>query len=356
MSILKGVKILEIEGLGPGPFCGMLLADMGADVITLVRPGSSNNVEGNITRRGKNVVGADLKSAEGRDLCLSLVAKADGLIEGMRPGVMERLGLGPDVCMSANPTLAYGRLTGWGQMGPLAQSAGHDINYIALSGALWYAGHKDEAPFAPPTLIGDIAGGSLYLALGLLGTIMQARATGKGDIIDAAIVDGSAHMMNLVLTARAAGLMQETRGSSVLDGSHWYDSYKCKDGKYITLGSLEPQFYALLLQLLKLDSDALFQDQYAVDKWPAQKTTLAAVIAKKTQSEWMDILEGSDACFAPVLAPSEAAEHPHIKAREIYSTETVLQAAPAPRFAHHPSAKPRDAQLISSDEALKLWS
>jgi acetyl-CoA hydrolase len=355
MSILSGLKIVEIEGIGPGPFSGMMLADLGADVVTITRPHESVSA-GQIIRRGKRCVPLDLKSDAGREAALELISKADALIEGMRPGVMERLGLGPDVCMSKNPRLAYGRLTGWGQDGPLAKTAGHDLNYIALSGALWYSGDPGTAPFAPPTLVGDLGGGALYLVIGLLSAILKARQTGKGDVIDAAIVDGSAHMMNLLLYAQSGGVMREPRGESFLDGSHWYRAYACKDQTYITIGSLEPQFYHLFLEKMGLSDDPDFKAQFDINAWPAQTEKLSKIFAKKTQREWQDLLEGTDVCFAPVLAPAQSKDHPHIASREIYEThDGVLQAAPAPRFSNHPAPETKAAKLASLEDILTTW-
>ncbi|MBV8667371.1 MAG: CoA transferase, partial [Burkholderiaceae bacterium] len=250
MSVLKGIKVIEIAGIGPGPFCGMLLADLGADVIVIERPGGGELQTAGITRRGKRSVALDLKSPESIETVLRLIEGADALIEGMRPGVMERLGLGPEVCLARNPRLVYGRMTGWGQQGPLAQAAGHDNNYIALSGALWYAGEAGQPPVAPPTLVGDLGGGALYLAIGLLSGILNVRNGGQGQVVDAAIVDGSAHLMNLMLDLAAAGLGHEQRGASLLDGPHWYATYRCADGRDITVGALEPKFYQLLLEKL----------------------------------------------------------------------------------------------------------
>ena len=275
MGPLQGIQVVEIAGLGPGPFCGMLLADLGADVVLVERTEASNAVTEigpkAIYNRGKRSIAIDLKNARGIRAVLRLIEQADALIEGMRPGVMERLGLGPDVCRERNPRLVYGRMTGWGQSGPLAQAAGHDNNYIALSGALWYAGNPGEPPVAPPTLIGDLGGGALYLAVGLLAGILQARTTGGGTVVDAAIVDGSAHLMNLPLALKAAGQMSFERGKSLLDGPHWFSTYRCADGKFITVGALERQFYALLLQKLGLADDAAFADGYDATRWPELK-------------------------------------------------------------------------------------
>ena len=338
MAPLEGVQVVEIAGLGPGPFCGMLLADLGADVVMVERTQAGNAVTdvgpAAIYNRGKRSIAIDLKNARGSETVLRLVAKADALIEGMRPGVMERLGLSPEDCHARNPRLVYGRMTGWGQSGPLAQAAGHDNNYIALSGALWYAGNPGEPPVAPPTLVGDLGGGALYLAVGLLAGILQARSTGKGTVVDAAIVDGSAHLMNLPLALKAGGQMSFERGKSLLDGPHWFATYRCADGKFITVGALEPQFYALLLEKLDLRDDPAFANGYDAGRWPALKERFAALFASRTQAQWCALLEGTDACFAPVLTPEEAARHPHNVARGIFSEHGgMLQANPAPRFA-----------------------
>jgi acetyl-CoA hydrolase len=341
MSVLKGIKIIEIAGIGPGPFCGMLLADLGADVIVIERPGGGE-LPAAITRRGKRSVALDLKSPEAVETVLRLIEGADALIEGMRPGTMERLGLGPDTCLARNPRLVYGRMTGWGQDGPLAQAAGHDNNYIALSGALWYASEAGQPPVAPPTLVGDLGGGALYLAVGLLSGILNARAGGQGQVVDAAIVDGSAHLMNLMLDLVGAGLGSEKRGMSALDGPHWYATYRCADGRDITVGALEPKFYQLLLAKLNLADDPRFVNQNKVPRWPEQKHHLAALFATQARDTWCALLEGSDACFAPVLSPSEATSHPHIAERRIYSEEGgLLQANPAPRFSNSPAAAVR---------------
>ena len=336
MSVLSGIKIIEIEGIGPAPFCGMHLADLGADVIVIERPGPpafGDSGNATITKRGKRILKLNLKDNDDKEHLLKLVQYADGLIEGMRPGVMERLGLGPDICHAINSKLAYGRLTGWGQDGPLAHAAGHDINYNALSGALWYSGKPGDPPFATPTLIGDIAGGALYLTIGMLGAILQAQRTGKGDVIDAAMVDGSAHMMNLILSLKAAGGVSYERGKSVLDGPHWFDTYECSCGGFVSIGSLEPKFYALLLKHLNLSNDPEFVDQMNVSKWPAQKKRLTEIFKSKSRDEWTADMEGTDICFAPVLHPGEAAEHAHIKHRQIYQTlNGNIEAASAPRF------------------------
>lgn len=336
--MLAGIKIVEICGIGPGPFCAMHLADLGAEVIAVERA-SSNSITGaantpsNPLNRGKRSVVADLKTVAGREAVLRLIEGADALIEGMRPGVMERLGLGPDVCHARNPRLVYGRMTGWGQSGTLAHAAGHDNNYIALSGAMYHTGTAGEAPSPPITLIGDIGGGALYLAVGILAGVINARATGQGTVVDAAIVDGSAHMTQLMQSLAHGGLISETRGQSVHDSSHFYATYRCADDHYVALGSMEPQFYALMREKLGLDTDANFDAQWDRQRWPQQREQLAAIFAQRTRAQWCELLEGSDVCFAPVLSPREAAEHPHMVERGIYfQRDGLLQASPAPRF------------------------
>ena len=347
MSVLTGIKVIEIAGIGPGPFCGMLLADLGADVIVIERPGGGELQTAGITRRGKRSVALDLKSPEAIETVLQLIEGADALIEGMRPGVMERLGLGPEVCLARNPRLVYGRMTGWGQHGPLAQAAGHDNNYIALSGALWYAGEAGQPPVAPPTLVGDLGGGALYLAVGLLAGILKVRNGGPGQVVDAAIVDGSAHLMNLMLDLAASGLAHEPRGASLLDGPHWYATYRCADGRDITVGALEPRFYQLLLEKLGIANDPTFQHQHKASQWLDQKEQLAELFALRPRDEWCALLEGSDVCFAPVLSPSEAARHPHMAARGTYLREDgLLQAGPAPRFSHCAPAAARPIPAV----------
>ncbi|QFT77500.1 MULTISPECIES: CaiB/BaiF CoA-transferase family protein [unclassified Erythrobacter] len=335
---LAGIRIVEIEGIGPAPFCGMHLADMGADVILVERkekssdPGTTMPV--GILKRGKRSIALDLKDDGDKAILLDLVASADALIEGMRPGVMERLGLGPDICQKRNPALVYGRITGWGQDGPLSQAAGHDINYVALSSAGWYAGTADGTPLPPPAMVGDLGGGANYLTIGVLAGIVRAKASGKGDIVDAAIVDGSAHMMNLIFDLMPKGLMKEERGVSALDGAPWYGTYRCADGTHITVGSLEPKFYAELLERLGLSDNPLFANQFDPKFWPEQAKHLAELFASQPSAYWCTLLEGSDACFAPVLSPSSAKEHPHNQARGIFDeSKGYLQAGSAPRFA-----------------------
>lgn len=341
MSVLAGVKVLEIEGIGPGPFCAMLLADLGADVVMVQRARSPGDItdlgDAAIQHRGKRSVAVDLKAAQGIEVVLKLAEQADCLIEGMRPGVMERLGLGPDVCLARNPRLVYGRTTGWGQTGPLANAAGHDLNYLGVSGALWYASPAGTLPYTPPTVLGDVAGGALYLAIGLLAGILNARATGSGQVIDAAIVDGAAHMLNLLLALRASGNLEIERGASIIDGSHWSSTYRCADGRFVAVQSLEPRFYAVLLERLGLAADPDFARQYDADSWPRARQRLAELFATRTRDAWCALLEGSDACFAPVLDPEEAARHPHNVARGVFSArDAMLQANPAPRFSKSP--------------------
>lgn len=340
MGVLQGVRVVEFEGLGPGPFCGMLLADLGAEVILIERPEGMSG-PGTLFRRGKKSIVLDLKKEGARKAALALIARADALIEGLRPGVMERLGLGPEDARAANRCLVYARLTGWGQEGPLAHVAGHDINYIGLSGAAWYSGRAGEAPVPPPTLVGDIGGGALYCAIGILAGLLKARETGEGSVVDAAIVDGSAHMMNLLLALHAAGGLPDARGCSMLDGAHFYDVYRCADGEWISVGPLEPKFYALLVEKLGLAGDAAFAVQYDQANWAAAKERLAAMFAAQPRAHWRALLEGTDVCFAPILSPSQAAAHPHISARRIYrETGGFLQAAAAPRFDGETPADP----------------
>lgn len=355
MGVLAGLRIVEFEGLGPGPFCGMLLADLGADVILIGR--ASGSATGAIFNRGKRAIVLDLKNPRHVAAAIRIAATADAIVEGLRPGVMERLGLGPDTLMGANPRLVYGRITGWGQTGPLASAAGHDINYASLAGAAWYAGQAGAAPVPPPTLVGDIGGGALYLAVGVLAGVLRARRTGKGAIVDAAIVDGAALMLGLLMTLRAAGGYPDERGKSMLDGADFYDVYPCKDGKWISVGPLEPKFYALLIETLGLQDDARFAAQFDPARWPDRKAALAALFAARPRAEWCALLEGTDVCFAPVLTPLESREHPHMKARGVWrEIDGALQAAPAPRFDGETPADPRaaanDADAILSEAGL----
>lgn len=345
MGPLTGIKVLEVGGIGPAPMCGMLLADLGAEVIVIQRntvgaelPQTLGTSAAAIFNRGKRSIALDLRSPGGVSVALDLIADCDGLIEGFRPGVMERLGMGPDVCFERNPRLLFGRVTGWGQDGPLAHAAGHDMNYIALSGALYHSGHRTETPFAPPTLVGDVGGGATFLAMGILAGIINARQTGTGQVIDAAITDGSAVMCSLVHSLHQAGAWSNARGENIIDsGSHWYECYECADGKYITVGSLESQFYAQLLQLCGLTEDPAFQAQNDPRSWPEAKAKLTALFRSRTQAHWCELLEGTDVCFAPVLNFDEAPAHPHNAARKTFvDIGGVTQAAPAPRFSRTP--------------------
>lgn len=335
--MLTGIRIVEIEGLGPGPFAGMLLADLGADVIVVHRAGSGPAVttDKSLLDRGKRSITLDLKDAGDLEIAKELIKGSDGLIEGFRPGVMERLGLGPELCHSLNPALAYGRMTGWGQDGPRAKIAGHDLNYIATSGALYYASEPDAVPITPASLVGDVGGGALYLVVGLLAAILKARGTGQGCVVDAAIVDGSAHMMNLLMAIGQGGDWSETRGQSLLDGPHWSRTYRCSDGGHLSVQCLEPKFYALFLAALGLQDDPAFKPQYDAALWPNQSVSLGAILKAKPLSHWAALFEGSDACVAPVLSPQQAAADPHIKTRDIWQMANgAFQAAAAPRFSH----------------------
>jgi len=341
MGPLAGKRIIEMGGIGPAPVCGMMLADMGAEVILIERKadpvnrtGMLENANAKIMNRGKKSIAIDLKAQGAIDIMLRLLRDADGLIEAFRPGVMERLGLGPNACLDANPRLAYGRMTGWGQDGPLSQAAGHDINYVALSGALWYGGRADSPPTVPPTLVGDIAGGSMLLAVGMLAAMLNAQSTGKGQVVDAAISDGSAAATSLLYALFQNGQWSPQRQDNPLDGaSHWYDTYETADGKYVSVGSIEPQFYALLLEKLGLADDPDFADQYDKQRWPELKRRFAELFRAKTRAEWCDLMEGTDICFAPVLDFDDAPEHPHNLARGTFTEVAgVKQPAPAPRF------------------------
>ena len=333
-KVLDSLRVVEIGGLGPGPFCAMHLADLGADVISVVRPAENTGPTGTLLNRGKRSVFADLESEEGKQLVLSLVANADVVIEGMRPGVMERLGLGPEECLKVNPKLVYGRMTGWGQTGPLAPRAGHDNNYASVAGALWGCSPADARPVSSFAMVGDIGGGALYLITGVLAGVTQARQTGQGTVVDAAIVDGSAHMLNLGLSTRQRGVLADERGKSMYDSAPFYDTYVCADGHHITIGAIEPQFYALLLQILDLKDDADFATPQADQAaWPKRRARLQSLFLQHPRAHWQQVFESTDVCFGAVLSPLEASQHPHMQARGVYNEQGgVLQAAPAPRF------------------------
>ncbi|MEO0893812.1 MAG: CaiB/BaiF CoA-transferase family protein [Pseudomonadota bacterium] len=331
--MLSHVRIVEFEGLGPAPFAGMMLADLGADVIVIHRPSEADPPAPSLLDRGKRSIVLDLKSGEDLRTARALIQSADGLIEGLRPGVMERLGLGPEPTMADNPALVYGRMTGWGQDGPRAATAGHDLAYIGLSGALWYAGDAHTPPLSPATLVGDIGGGAMYLVAGMLAGLMHAAKTGKGTVVDAAIVDGSAHMTALLMAMAARGQMQERRGQSLLDGPHWCQSYACSDGAWLTVQALEPQFYAVFLERIGLAQDPDFITQYDADLWPEQTAILREVFAGHPRAYWLALFDGTDACVAPVLSPWEAERDAHMAHRGVWQRpEDVLQPAPAPRF------------------------
>ncbi len=351
---LAGFRIVEFAGLGPGPFASMMLADMGADVVTLMRGEQPQGLRGRVMMRGRRKVIADLKDDETRAEVLDLLANADALIEGFRPGVMERLGLGPDVVLARNPRLVYGRMTGWGQQGPLAHAAGHDINYIALTGALAAIGPR-ERPVTPLNLVGDFGGGALYLVAGILAGLLEASRSGQGQVIDCAMCDGAASLMSMFCEFAAGGRWQDRREANLLDGgAHFYGTYECADGEFIAVGSIEPQFYAELRRLAGLD-DAVFDAQMDAESWPALKEKLAAVFRKKTRAQWCAVMEGSDVCFAPVLALSEAPHHPHMAARGVFvSHDGVTQPAPAPRFSRTPSAI-RYAEAANLAAVIATW-
>jgi len=341
---LKGVRIIEIAGIGPGQFCGMLLADMGASVLRIDRLESGDlgvavPPRYNLMNRSRPVVPLDLRRREGVELVLDLCAGADALFEGFRPGVMERLGLGPEECMARNPKLVYGRMTGWGQDGPLARRAGHDPNYIALAGVLGSIGERDGPPVYPLNLVGDFGGGGVYLALGLLAGILEASRSGQGQVVDAAMVDGAASLMTLFHGLAAAGLWTEERGSNLLDGgAPFLRPYETADGKHVVIGALEGRFFGELIDRLGLgDLDPAWQ--YDRRRWPEIERRLAEVFRSRTRAEWIDAFEGSDACFAPVLSLTEATHHPHNVARGTYvEVDGIVQPAPAPRFSRTPSA------------------
>lgn len=332
MGPLEGIKVVELAGIGPGPFCGMLLSDMGAEVIRIERKGARGGSKFDVLSRGRKSVAVDLKKPEGVETVLKLVEGADILQEGFRPGVTERLGLGPDVCLERNPRLVYGRMTGWGQYGPMSQAAGHDINYISLTGALHAVG-TDDKPVAPLNLVGDFGGGALYLAMGMLAAVVNAQRTGRGQVVDVAMTDGSASLMSMMYGFKASGMWQDKRASNMLDGgAHFYDTYETKDGKWISIGSIEPQFYALLRDKAGL-SDAAYDAQHDRSKWPSLKAEITAVFKTKTRDEWDALMSGTDVCYGPILSLEEAPSHPHNVARNTFvEIDGVVQPNVAPRF------------------------
>lgn len=354
---LSGLKVVEFAGIGPGPFCGMLLSDLGADVVRIDRKGQGRSSPADITSRGRRSIGLDLKNPAAIETCLKLMEGADAVFEGFRPGVMERLGLGPEVALKRNPKLVYGRMTGWGQFGPYANAAGHDMNYIAITGALHAIGTGDK-PVPPLNLVGDFGGGALYLAFGLLAGVVSARETGKGQVIDCAMSDGAASLMSMFYGFKASGMWKDERRSNLLDGgAHFYDTYQCADGKWISIGSIEPQFYALLLEKTGIN-DPAFAAQMDRGGWNDLRDKLAHVIAQKTQAEWCEIMDATDVCFAPVLDLDEAPKHPHNVARQTFvELGGVVQPAPAPRFSATPGEiqGPPPAIGAHDREALSDW-
>ena len=351
MGPLGGIKVIEVAGLGPGPFCGMMLSDMGAAVLTIERSTASDTPRDPLTRN-RTRLALDLKSEAGRDALLKLVERADVLFEGYRPGVAERLGFGPDVCLQRNPKLVYGRMTGWGQSGPLANAAGHDINYIALSGALEAIGRAGDKPVPPLNLVGDFGGGGMLLAYGIVCALLETQRSGKGQVVDAAMIDGAIALMAMSIGFKHTGYYHDGVGGSVLSGAaHYYDTYQTRDGKFISIGALEPQFYALLMQKLGLDSDAIaaagLHGEQGLDPavWRTMKAKLTLIFKSRTRDEWCELLEGTDVCFAPVLSLSEAPKHPHIVQRESFvDVNGNLQNAPAPRFSRTAPAQPAIAR------------
>jgi alpha-methylacyl-CoA racemase len=359
---LAGLRIIEMAGIGPGPFAGMLLADMGADVIRVDRPGGGNmgatDNPADVLQRGRRSIAVNLKSEAGVETVLKLLESADVVTEGYRPGVMEKLGLGPDVCLARNPKLIFARMTGWGQEGPLSHAAGHDINYIAITGALASIGNKESGPVPPLNLIGDFGGGSLYLIMGILAALYERNKSGKGQVIDAAITDGVISLMAAMQGLEGVGVWDgDTRQSNMLDGgAHYYDTYECADGEWVSIGSIEPQFYALLAEKLELpellDENGLadFAAQFDKAQWPIHKENIAARIRTKTRDQWCEIMEGTDVCFAPVLTMREAPEHPHNRARGSFvEVGGYTQTAPAPRFSRTASEVGRHPVLPGTD-------
>ncbi|MEP7048369.1 MAG: CaiB/BaiF CoA-transferase family protein [Ilumatobacteraceae bacterium] len=362
---LSGYRIVELAGIGPGPFAAMMLADMGAEVIRVDRANAVNGPAPStphydLLLRNRRNIAIDLKHPDGVATLLDLVASADGLIEGFRPKVMERLGIGPDVCLARNPRLVFGRMTGWGQSGPMADAAGHDINYISLAGALAHFGRDGEGPVPPLNMVGDFGGGGMMLAYGVVCALLETQRSGQGQVVDAAMVDGTAVLMTMFWSFKKIGLFDENnRGRNLLDtGAHFYDVYRCADGGYISVGSIEPQFYSELLRLTGLDGDAEFADQMDRQSWPRLKQRLEELFVKKTRDEWCSVMEGTDVCFAPVLTMSEAADHPHNVARGTFiDVEGTVQPAPAPRFSRTPAevTMPPAHPGQHSSEILRDW-
>lgn len=359
MGPLTGIKVIEMAAIGPVPFCAMMLSDMGAEVIRIDRlsqKGSGSSA--NVLYRGRKSVAFDLKNSIALDSTLRLSDQADVILEGFRPGVMERLGLGPEICLERNPKLIYGRMTGWGQSGPLSHAAGHDINYISIAGALGSMGYADRPPAPPLNLIGDFGGGAMYLLAGILAAIVERNSSGKGQVVDAAMTDGTASLLSPFYGLMAMGMWSTERYSNRLDGgAFYYGSYECSDGKYISLGSLEPQFYALLLEKCGI-TDETFKEQSDQEAWPIKREKMEALFKTKTQQEWCGILEGTDVCFAPVLNLKEAPDHPHNKTRQTFvKVQGVTQPAPAPRFSRTQGKIQSPAALTgeNTEEVLSDW-
>ena len=339
MGPLKDIKVIEMAGIGPAPFCGMILADMGAEVISVERiTAAGRGSSADIASRGKKSIAVDIRKPEGQDIIKKLVESADVLIEGFRPGVMEKNNLGPDELLHINPKLIFGRMTGWGQNGPLANAAGHDINYIALSGVLGAIGKKDTPPPPPLNLIGDFGGGGMLLALGVCAALNTVNKEGKGQVIDAAMTEGSALLMSMMYGMLNSGIWTDTRDSNLLDGAaHFYGCYECKDGKFVSIGSIEPQFYSLLREKMNIDED-IFDNQMDKNLWPALRENLETRFKEKTRDEWCQIMEGTDICFAPVLSMNEAINHEHnIERKSFFELDNVTQPSPAPKFSYSKS-------------------
>lgn len=359
MGPLSGFKIIELAGIGPGPFCGMMLADMGAEVIRVERfsaaADSAATAPKDILARNRRSIAVDLKSPAGIETVMRLIEGADALFEGFRPGVTERLGLGPDQCLERNERLVYGRMTGWGQDGPMAQAAGHDINYIGLAGALHAMGRAGEKPIPPLNLVGDFGGGGMLLAYGLVCALLEVSKSGKGQVVDAAMIDGTSALMAMFYSMSASGRFHLNRGTNLLDGgAHFYDTYRTKDDEHICIGSIEPQFYALLIEKAGLDAEK-FAPQMDESQWPELKVELTNVFLTKTRAQWCELMEGTDVCFAPVLNLEEAAEHPHSKARNSYlQVDGVLQHAPAPRFSRTKAGEVKGARVPGEDSRAVL--
>ena len=361
---LEGVKVVELAGIGPGPFCAMLLADMGADVIRVDRAQNVSGAfpdtpHGDVMNRGRRSIGVDLKNPDGVETVLRLVESADALLEGFRPGVTERLGLGPEECLARNPRLVYGRMTGWGQEGPYSQAAGHDINYIALSGVLHAFARQGQAPVPPLNLVGDFGGGGLFLAFGIACALVEAKTSGQGQVIDAAMVDGAAVLSTFLYGLRHLGVWQDEPGTNMLDtGAHFYDVYETSDAKFVSIGSIEPQFYAELLRLTGLDQEEGLPFEMDRTQWPAMKERLAAIFRSKTRDEWCALMEHTDVCFAPVLSWTEASEHPHNQHRATFTEVAgVVQPSPGPRMSRTPGSiqRPPPHPGQHTDEVLVDW-